>query len=93
MTSSIELLEVEPIAGILQEAIVRVSEEIFPLVDKLLPDTSPLEEPLLMLEEANKDRRATLQMIEAAKTWSKSHDDSHIHPRTFSEGDLVLVYD
>ena len=32
-------------------------------------------------------------MIEADKTRSKSHFDSHVHPRTFSEGDLVLVYD
>ena len=32
-------------------------------------------------------------MIEVAKTWLKSHFDSHFHPRTFSEGDLVLVYD
>ena len=27
------------------------------------------------------------------KTWSKAHHDSHVHPRTFSEGDMVLVYD
>ena len=31
-------------------------------------------------------------MIEAAKTWSKSHYESHVHPCTFSEGDLVLIY-
>ena len=28
-----------------------------------------------------------------AKTRSKVHYDSHVHPRTFSEGDIVLVYD
>ena len=32
-------------------------------------------------------------MIEATKTQSKSHYDSHVHPHTFREGDLVLVYD
>ena len=32
-------------------------------------------------------------MTEAAKTQSKSHYDSHVHPRTFSKGDLVLIYD
>ena len=32
-------------------------------------------------------------MIEASKTRSKSLYDSHVHPRTFSEGDLVLIYD
>ena len=31
-------------------------------------------------------------MIEVDKTRSKSHYDSHVHPCTFSEGDLVLVY-
>ena len=46
-----------------------------------------------MLEQTNEDRRAALQIIEAAKARSKSHFDSHVHPRTFSKGDLVLVYD
>ena len=32
-------------------------------------------------------------MIEGAKNRSKSHYNSHVHPRTFSEGDLVLIYD
>ena len=32
-------------------------------------------------------------MIEATKSRLKSHFDSHIHPRAFSEGDLVFVYD
>ena len=27
------------------------------------------------------------------KTRSKAHYDSHVHPHTFSEGDMVLVYD
>ena len=45
-----------------------------------------------MLKKTNKDRRATLQMIEATKTRLNSHYDSHTHPRTFSKGDLVLIY-
>ena len=32
-------------------------------------------------------------MIEASKTRLKSHFDSHFHPRTFSEGDMVLIYE
>ena len=63
------------------------------LVVDLLPDTSPLEQRLLTLEHINEDCRATLQMIKAAKIWSKSHYDSHVHPRTFSVGGLVLIYD
>ena len=39
------------------------------------------------------DRQASLQAIETTKTWSKAHYDSHVHPCTFSEGDMVLVYD
>ena len=46
-----------------------------------------------MLEQTDEDRRISLQMIEAAKARSKSHYDSHVHPHTFSEGDLVLFYD
>ena len=46
-----------------------------------------------MLERTNEDFHASLQMIEAAKTQSKSHYDSHVHPRTFSKGDLVIIYD
>ena len=60
---------------------------------ELLPDTSPLEEHLLLLKQTNKDCRTALQAIEAAKTRSKSHFDSHIHPHTFIESNLVLVYD
>ena len=46
-----------------------------------------------MLELTNEDLLAALPMIEVAKTRLKSHYDSHVHPRTFSEGDMVLVYD
>ena len=63
------------------------------LMVELLPNTSPLEEWLLQLEQTIEYRRASLQAIQAAKTRSKIHYDSHVHPRTFSEGDMVLVYD
>ena len=63
------------------------------LTVELLLDTSPLEERLLQLEQTIEDRQATLQAIKAAKTRSKIQYDSHVHPRTFNEGDMVLVYD
>ena len=63
------------------------------LAVELLPDTSPLEERLLQLEKTIEDRRAALQAIKATKTRSKIQYDSHVHPRIFSEGDMVLVYD
>ena len=46
-----------------------------------------------MLKQTDEDHRVSLQMIKAAKTRSKSHYDSHIHPRTFNKGDLFLFYD
>ena len=46
-----------------------------------------------MLEQTNEDHHASLQMIEVAKSRSKSHYDSHVHPHTFTEGDIVLIYD
>ena len=63
------------------------------LAVELILDTSPLEEWILQLKQTIEDRRASLQAIEAAKTRSKVHYDSHVHPRTFSEGDMVIVYD
>ena len=63
------------------------------LIVELLPDTTPLEERLLQLKQTIEDRRAALQAIEAAKTRSNLHYDSHVHPRTFSEGIMVLVYE
>ena len=63
------------------------------LIVELLLDTSPLEEQLLQPKQTIEDHRASLQAIEAAKTRSKIQYDSHVHPRTFSEGDMVLVYD
>ena len=62
------------------------------LMVELLPDTSPLEEWLLQLKQTIEDLQVSLQAIEAAKTRSKAHYDSHFHPRTFSEGDMVLIY-
>ena len=63
------------------------------LAVEFLPNASPLEECLIILEKTNEYCHADLQSIELAKSFSKSHYDSHVHPRTFSEGDMVLVYD
>ena len=65
---------------------------LYPVVE-IIPDTSPLEKCLLMLEQTDEDSRVSLQMIEAAKTRSKSHYDSHVHSHTFREWDLILIYD
>jgi hypothetical protein len=60
------------------------------LAVQLLPDTSPLEERLVHLEQLNRDAALA---NEAHKHKVKCQYDRFVHPRIFSEGDLVLVYD
>jgi hypothetical protein len=63
------------------------------LVVQLLPDTSPLEERLVHLEHLDEQRHDVALAIEAHKHKVKCQYDRSVHPRVFSEGDLVLVYD
>ena len=46
-----------------------------------------------MLERASEDRRVALQTLEVTKKCTKAQYDRKVHPHTFHEGDLVLVYD
>jgi hypothetical protein len=59
------------------------------LAVQLLPDTSPLEEQLVYLEQ----RRDAALANEAHKHKVKCQYYRSIHPQIFSKGDLVLVYD
>jgi hypothetical protein len=63
------------------------------LAVQLLPDTSPLEERLVYLEQLNEQCRDVALANEAHKHKVKCQYDRSVHPRIFSEGDLVLVYD
>jgi hypothetical protein len=63
------------------------------LAVQLFPDTSPLEERLVHLEQLNEQRRDAALANEAHKHKVKCQYDRSIHPRIFFEGDLVLVYD
>jgi hypothetical protein len=56
---------------------------------QLLPDTSPLEEWLVYLEQ----HRDAALANEAHKHKFKCQYDSFVHPPILSKGDLVLVYD
>ena len=78
-----------------KEEVLQIECEIpsLHLAVELLLDTQPLEQRLIMLECASKDRRVALQTLEAAKKSTKSQYDRKVHPHTFHEGDLVLVYD
>ena len=59
----------------------------------LLPDTSTLEERLVHLEKLDEQRRDALVALEVNKRRVKVQYDKSVHPRRFSEGDLVLLWD
>ena len=71
------------------------SEEIpsLKLAVELLPDTSPLEEHLVHLEQLDEQRRDALVTLEVNKRRVKAQYDKSVRPRVFSEGDLVLLWD
>ena len=59
---------------------------------QLLPETSALEARLVELEHLDETRRDAATTNEAHKHCVKLQYDKSIHPRIFSEGDLVLLY-
>eukprot|EP00253_Pinus_taeda_P018202 PITA_18202 len=63
------------------------------LAVELLPETTPAEERLLYLERLDETRRLASLAIEAQKKRVKTHFDNSVNPRSFVEGDLVLLYD
>ena len=71
------------------------SEEIpsLKLDVELLPNTSPLEERLVHLEQLDEQCRDSLVTLEVNKRRVKDQYDNSIRPRVFSEGDLVLLWD
>ena len=77
------------------EAVLPIECEIpsLKLAVELLPDTSPEEERLLYLTRLDETRRNAALANEAHKKRVKVQFDKTVKPRSFSEGDLVLVYD
>ena len=77
------------------EAIFLIECEIpsLKLAIQLLPETSALEERLVELEKLDETRRDAAIANEARKSHVKTQYDKYVHPKVFSEGDLVLVYD
>ena len=78
-----------------EESILPVECEIpsLNLAVELLPDTSPLEERLVHLEQLDEQRQDALVALEVNKHRVKVQYDKSVHPRVFSEGDLVLLWD
>ena len=60
---------------------------------QLLLETSSLEARLVELEHLDETRRDAATTNKAHKRRVKLQYDNSIHPRIFSEGDLILVYD
>ena len=60
---------------------------------ELLQDTPPLEEHLVHLKQLDEQRRDSLVALEVNKRRVKVQYDKYVHPRRFSEGDLVLLWD
>ena len=77
------------------ESVLPVECEIpsLKLAIELLPDTSPLEERLVHLEQLDEQRRDALVALEVNKHRVKVQYDKSVHLRRFSEGDLVLLLD
>ena len=63
------------------------------LVVELLPNTFPKEENLLYLERLDETCLLAALVIKAQKKRFKAHFDQTVSPRSFTEGDLVLLYD
>jgi hypothetical protein len=77
------------------EAVLPIECEIpsLKLKVELLPHTSVEEERFLYLTKLDETRRDAALINEAHQKQIKNQYDKSVHPRTFAEGDLVLVYD
>ena len=58
---------------------------------EILPYTSTLEECLVHLEQLDEQPRDALVALKVNKHCVKVQYDKFVHPRRFSEGDLVLL--
>ena len=63
------------------------------LAVELFLDTSPLEERFVHLEQLDEQCRDALVALEVNKCRVKVQYNKSVHPRRFSEGDLVLLWD
>ena len=77
------------------ESVLLVECEIpsLKLAIEILPDTSPLEERLVHLEQLDEQRWDALVDVEVNNRCVKVQYDNSIRLRKFSEGDLALLWD
>ena len=60
---------------------------------ELLPNTSPLEERLVHIEQIDEQSRDALVALEVNKRRVKVQYNKSVHRRVFSEGYFVLLWD
>ena len=77
------------------EAVLPIECEIpsLKLAVELLPGTTATEERLLSLDHLDETRRDATLALEAHQRRVKAQYDKSVKPRSFQEGDLVLLYD
>jgi hypothetical protein len=77
------------------EAVLPIKCEIpsLKLKVELLPHTFVEEERFLYLSKLDETRHDVALVNEAHQKWIKNQYDKSVHPQTFAEGCLVLVYD
>ena len=77
------------------ESILPVECEIplLKLAIYFLVDTSKLEEHLIHLDHLDEQCQDVIVVLEINKCHVKDQYDKFVHPRPYSEGDLVLLYD
>lgn len=77
------------------EAVLPIECEIrsLKLTIELLPNTTKEEQRLLYLSHLDEIHRYAALANESHQKHIKQQYDRFVHPRIFSEGDLVLVYD
>ena len=77
------------------EAVLPIECEIpsLQMAIELLPATSEEEKRLLYLAKLDETRRDAALAIETHAKRMKAQYDRNVTPRSFSEGDLVLLYD
>eukprot|EP00253_Pinus_taeda_P013631 PITA_13631 len=93
ITDAIGFTPFQLVYGLEATLLIKCEIPSLKLAVELLPDTTLVEECLLYLERLDETRRLASLAIEAQEKRVKTHFDHTVHPRSFVEGDLVLLYD
>ena len=79
--------------GVESVLLVECEIPLLKLAIEILPDTSALEEHLVQLEQLDEQHWDALVALEVNKHHVKVQYDNFVHPRRFSDGHLVLLWE